>query len=102
MSALFGVTACRALGEGKCLLVRYGGYERTVEVHGVGRSREGREIMRVWQVRGGSASGAGVGWKMLRLHQMRSARIVVEPSQAPRPGYKRDDDVMKGGIACQL
>ena len=99
---MLSATACRALRDGKCLRVRYGGYERIVEVHVVGRSGEGREIMRVWQVRGGSASGAGVGWKMLRLDEVRSSRIVAERSQAPRPGYKRDDDVMKGGIACQL
>ena len=99
---MLAATACRALREGKCLQVDYGGYERTVEVHVVGRSGEGREIMRVWQVRGGSASGARVGWKMLHLDDVRSSRIADERSQAPRPGYKRDDDVMKGGIACQL
>ena len=99
---MLAATACRALREGKCLRVRYGGYERTVEIHVVGRSGEGRDMMRVWQVRGGSASGEGVGWKMLRLDEVQSSRITDERARVPRPGYKRDDLFMKGGIACQV
>ena len=100
--SLSAALACRALREARCLRVSYDNFERVVEVHVVGRSGEGRHNMRVWQVRGGSASGETAGWKMLHLGEVRSGRLTDEPALAPRPGYKRDDPAMKGGIVCQL
>lgn len=94
-------TACQALQEGKCLEVRYDGYSRVVEVHAAGYTKEGNEIIRVWQVRGGSVSGERTGWKLMRLDEARSAHVIDEPSQAPRSGYKRDDTAMER-IRCQV
>ena len=99
---MLAATACRALRDARRLHIPYGGHERTIEVHAVGRSGKGRHVMLAWQVRGGSASGASSGWKMLRLDEVRSSRIVDEPSDAPRPGYRRDEGTMTGGIICQL
>jgi YD repeat-containing protein len=94
--------ACEALASGKRLELRYDGYSRVVEVHVTGYSREGNALMRVWQVRGGSESGEPIGWKLMRLDESFSGQIINEKSVAPRPGYKRDDAAMKGGIKCQL
>jgi len=84
------------------LELRYEGYLRVVEVHTVGRSKEGYWLMRVWQVRGGGVSNEPVGWKLLRIHESFSAQLINEKSKAPRPGYKRSDPAMTGGIKCQL
>ena len=83
--AMPAAMACRALREQRLLCLRYGGRERFVEVHVVGRSRDGRNLMRVWQVRGGSTSGELVGWKMLHLDEVRSGHVTHERSLAPRP-----------------
>lgn len=94
-------TACEALNKRLCLELRYDGFTRTVEVHAVGITKDDVEIMRVWQVRGGSASGEGEGWKMMRVNEARSAHVTEFPSQAPREGYRRDDPAM-ASIICQL
>ena len=94
---MLAAKACLALRESKCVKLRYGGFERVVEVHVVGRSGVGRDMMRVWQVRGGSASGARTGWKMLHLEAVRFSHMTEEDAHAPRPGYRSDDPVMSGG-----
>lgn len=97
---MFAGQACEALAAGKCLELRYSGFSRVVEVHAVGVSTAGNEVMRAWQVRGGSVSGEPVGWKLMRLDEALSAAIINEPSQAPRHGYARGDKGM-ASISCQ-
>ncbi|WP_417711345.1 hypothetical protein [Roseibium aggregatum] len=93
--------ACDALRDGKRLELRYDGWSRVVEVHAVGDTDEGNEIMRVWQVRGGSESGERSGWKLLRLDEAFGAHVIDEKSEAPRRGYKRGDKAMRR-ICCQV
>jgi hypothetical protein len=94
-------TACEALRSGRCLQISYGGTRRIIEVHACGHTKDGREIMRVWQVSGGSASGQNQGWKLMRLNTAWSVSILDVLSQAPRPGYRRGDDAM-AEVICQL
>ncbi len=96
------INPCRALAARRRLELRYDGYSRVVEVHAVGLSKEGHWLMSVWQTRGGSVHNEPIGWKMMRLDQSVSAHILDEKSMAPRPGYKRGDRAMLGGIKCQL
>lgn len=93
--------ACQAIREGKCLEVRYDGYVRVVEVHACGETKDRNEVMRVWQVRGGSVSNEPSGWKLLRLDETTGLGLLGERSLAPRHGYRRDDKVMVR-IFCQL
>ena len=87
--------------KGLVLEIRYDGYTRDVEVHAVGRSTAGHEVMRVWQVRGGSVSNESVGWKLLRLDETVGLALLNEKSLAPRPGYRRDDPAMQQTF-CQI
>lgn len=94
-------TACRALREHKVLELRYDGYSRCVEVHAVGYTKTGEPMMRAWQVRGGSASGEKVGWKLMRLSEALGAVVSDDASAAPRKGYKRGDPALER-IVCEL
>lgn len=93
--------ACEAISKGCRLEVRYDGFTRVVEVHAVGTSKSGNAIMRVWQVRGGSASGSQTGWKIFRLDEIVGAELSDEPSTAPQPGYKRGDSAM-ARVICEV
>ena len=75
---MWASTACQALSSGCVLQLQYGGYFRDVEVHAVGVTKDDNEIMRVWQVSGGSISNEPAGWKLLRLRR--------KPSERPSPG----------------
>lgn len=94
-------TACEALRAGRRLRLSYDGHSRVVEVHTVGSTRDGHAIMRAWQVRGGSAGGERVGWKLMRLDEAASARLTDERSRAPRPDYNPRDPAMLT-ICCRV
>ncbi len=98
---MFYYDACIALREGKRVELRYDGFMLIVEVHAVGVSKDGIDIMRVWQVRGGKIGAEQVGWKLVRLIEAKTAIVLGEKSKAPRPGYARDDRAMRY-IRCQL
>lgn len=91
---------CEALKAGKRFEISYDGFCRVVEVHAVGATKDGNEVMRVWQVRGGSNTGEQ-GWKLLRLDKANGGKVLEEISHAPRPGYEREDSHMIT-IACQV
>lgn len=92
---------CNAINSRTCLRVVYDGLNRIVEPHAYGVSTAGNEVMRVFQVGGGSASGESVGWKLMAIDQVQGLQATNTPSQAPRPGYKRNDSAM-ARIYCQI
>lgn len=98
---MWSATACEALRNGKRLELRYDGFTRVVEVHAVGTTKDGKQVMRVWQVSGGSNSGEREGWKLLRLDEAFAASVTGEKSEAPRRGYVRGDKAMTF-ISCQV
>jgi hypothetical protein len=93
--------ACEALKAKRCIELKYSGRDRVVEVHAAGFTRDEKPIMRVWQVRGGSAGGDSSGWKLLRLDEIGSAKILDEKSEAPRPGYRKGDPAINK-LVCEL
>lgn len=93
--------ACEALGKRRCLALRYHGFARLVEAHVVGRTGEGEELMRAWQVSGGSTGGEPVGWKMMKLDAVSALRLTSQRSLAPRPGYNPDDPIVVD-VICKV
>ena len=93
--------ACDAIRQQRKLELRYDGFVRVVEVHAVGLSKEGNDIMRVWQVNGGSSGNEPIGWKLIRVREASGFKILDEISSAPREGYRRGDRAM-ARILCEI
>lgn len=80
--------------ETKTLLeLRYNGYSRIVEPYAYGRDKSGDEVLRCFQVRGGSVSGEKEGWKLLKVREIFSLHGTKETFN-PRPEYRRGDKAM--------
>jgi hypothetical protein len=80
--------------------LRYSGYSRTVEPHAYGRDKSGEEILRCFQVAGGSESGEGTGWKLLKVADAYAIQK-TKSKFSPRPEYRRNDRAMQF-MFCQL
>ncbi|HYD96158.1 MAG TPA: hypothetical protein VEC01_12595 [Noviherbaspirillum sp.] len=92
-------TICNAITGRRVLELRYHGYSRIVEPHIYGTDRHGDEVLRCYQLAGGSESGERAGWKMLKV---RDAQVVhlTETQFLVRPEYRRDDKVVRN-VFCQ-
>lgn len=75
---------------------------RLVEPHALGYGSDGQILLRAYEVEGASASGEHANWKLFRIDRAGSAHPSGETFVAPRPGYKKNDKAMKGGIIAQL
>ena len=82
-----------AVAENKLLELRYHGYARTVEPHAYGRDKSGDEILRCFQISGGSKSGERTGWKLLKVAEAYSVHGLKGKFQT-RPEYKKNDKAM--------
>ena len=76
--------------------------DRLVEPHALGWSSNGDLLLRAYQVEGESESGEHENWKLFRVDRADAASGSGDRFQGPRPGYKRSDSAMKGGIIEQL
>lgn len=86
----------------KRLRIFYEPGERLIEPHALGKGSNNQILLRAYQVEGASASGEHEHWKLFRLDRIRALTPDGSPSLAPRPGYKRGDKHMKGGIVEEL
>jgi hypothetical protein len=86
----------------RVLVLDYPPGERIVEPHTFGRGSDGQLLLRAYQTDGASASGEHQHWKLFRLDRARSILLGAPIFAGPRPGYKRGDSVMKGGIIAEL
>lgn len=89
-----------AISEKRMLELRYNGYLRTVEPHAYGRDKNGDQVLRCFQINGGSDSGERVGWKLLKVADAYAVHVLDQAFQQ-RPEYKRNDKAMDH-IFCQL
>lgn len=83
-----------AIGVKRLLELRYHGYARIVEPHVYGRDKVGDEILRCFQVSGGSESGEKTGWKLLKVADVYFVHVLKDEFQA-RLEYKRNDKAME-------
>lgn len=80
----------KAIDERRTLELRYAGYSRIVEPHAYGRDKLGEEILRCFQLTGGSNSGERSGWKLLKVSEIFSLEV-QKTIFVPQVGYKRGD-----------
>lgn len=69
------------------LRINYGGGDRIIEPHCYGVSREGKELLRAYQVEGFSQSGKPTEWKLFRVDEIKSMQSTGNTFLVPRPGY---------------
>lgn len=84
---------CTAIRERRVLELRYHGYSRIVEPHIYGRTKHDEEVVRCYQLAGGSDSGERAGWKLLKLDEAVLVHL-TETSFLARPDYRPEDKVI--------
>jgi hypothetical protein len=82
--------ACEALERGGCLELYYADKSVLVEPHAVGVDGQGRAWLLGYE-RYGAADAASGGWVFLSLDETRKVDVSGYLSNAPRPGFRRDD-----------
>jgi hypothetical protein len=91
---------CQAIEQRRLLELRYHGFSRMVEPHVYGEDKKGDEVVRCYQLAGGSGSGERAGWKLLKTKEA----VVVHMAETrfePRPEYKHNDKVVVK-VFCQV
>jgi hypothetical protein len=63
-------TLAQAIKNKSMIELRYHGYARSVEPYAYGQDKTGDEVLRCYQVAGGSVSGESAGWKLLKLREV--------------------------------
>ncbi len=91
----------QAIAEMRLLSFTYDGYPRVVEPHAYGTSLAGNDVLRCYQIKGGSESGKPVDWKLMTTKDIIGLTTLDESFFGPRPGYRRGDKGMTR-IYCEL
>tara|TARA_R110002124_G_scaffold272675_1_gene441876 strand:- start:52 stop:348 length:297 start_codon:yes stop_codon:yes gene_type:complete len=84
------------------LEIQYSLGRRVIEPHTLGRGRDGRLLLRAYQVSGVSASGESAGWKLMHVDRIGGVPSTSGSFDGPRSGYKTSDSVMVGGIIAEV
>ena len=92
--------ACEALKNHDVLKINYHGYDRDVEVHAVGKTLRGNELMYVYQTAGGSRSG-DLGWKRMKVADAKFVGTINGAAKTPRPDYHHENTGLHD-YACAL
>lgn len=87
-------TIIQAIQGKQVIELRYHGYSRIVEPHAHGINHKNHQLLRCYQVSGGSVSGESPGWKLLLLSDIQAMIVTDRRFVMPRPGYKRGDSAM--------
>jgi hypothetical protein len=82
--------ACEAIDMGCCLELYYEGHSQVVEPHAVGVDLKGEPALLAWEGHESGAEHPG-GWLFVPLGEVREIDVSGYFSDAPRPGFIRDD-----------
>lgn len=82
-----------AITQRRVLELRYHGYSRVVEPYAYGRDKGGDELLRCYQISGGSESGERSGWKLLKVRDV-FMPVITEQDFTVRQEYRRGDKAM--------
>ncbi len=93
-------TICDAIHKHRLLRFFYNPAERLVEPHAYGVGDGEHELLRAYQISGGSASRE-VGWKLFRVAEMMEIAMTDIEFVAPRDGYMRNEPSMVQ-VYCEL
>ncbi|HJV86488.1 MAG TPA: hypothetical protein VJ698_13525 [Noviherbaspirillum sp.] len=91
---------CLAINEKRLIELRYHGYSRMVEPHIYGEDKNGDEVVRCFQLAGGSQSGERAGWKLLKIREALVV-LVTETRFEPRAEFQRNDKVVRK-VFCEV
>lgn len=83
-----------AIKNRKALAFRYHGLNRVVEPHAYGRDKAGDEIIRSYQISGGSDSGESIGWKIFKVREALSIVLLNNDFFTIRIDYQKNDSIM--------
>ena len=92
---------CDAIDRHIVLELRYHSYSRLVEPYVYGVSRIGDELLRCYQVAGGSVGGDRRGWKLLKAADIASFHA-TQTSFAPRTRSYNPQDPGIPQIYCRI
>jgi hypothetical protein len=92
---------CKAIENRSILQFDYHGEERFVEPHCHGTSSKGNELLRGYQVGGGSVSGNPSPWRLFNIEDAVNLIITGKNFDGPRPDYNPNDKGM-ARICCRL
>jgi hypothetical protein len=89
---------CSAIVTRQLLRLSYFGWSRVVEPHAYGLSAGRREVIRAWQIADCVIFDGRLGWnldplgwKLLRVDEIRLLSPLPSYFPEPRPGYERGD-----------
>ena len=82
-----------AITQRRVLELRYHGYSRVVEPYVYGRDKGGDELLRCYQISGGSESGERSGWKLLKVRDV-FMPVLIKQDFTVRQEYRRGDKAM--------
>lgn len=92
---------CDAIYRQIVLELRYHEFTRLVEPYVYGESRLGDELLRCYQLAGGSVGGDRRGWKLLRVAEIASFHLTGTAFEPRTLAYNPEDKAMRT-IHCRI
>jgi hypothetical protein len=92
---------CEAIRERRLATFTYNDWNRVVEIYSHGFNGHRREVIRGYQVRGGSKSGETIGWKFFDVQLIDDFELLSTSFTGERSGHA-DADVELIVIHCNI
>lgn len=93
---------CRAMRQRLLIVINYQGATRTLEPHICGVANGGHDLLRAYQINAGGKPGEANGWKLIKVDEILSLRVLAQGFGGPRADYQRGDPAFSRRIYCEL